>query len=436
MAKNWMKELARHFRKMRARYPNDKLILLFDLDSAILDLRHTAANVLRAYDRKHGTDVFADTDYTEIQRPLKPGQELDEKMEWPDGEPLLKGPKIPKEQAGKVRDWYDKYKWDRNIEVDFLRPHPAALDVVRWFQIQPNTFVACDTSRSEKLKGETLSALNQIGKPHRVEFHEDFLLIRGADSSQGAAKAGVQSVQQLQKRGYRVVAVIDGDQESLKAVSEIDFAGEILLLSWKSSPGTGLRTGFPMFLSGKAFDLVDLINEEALPRHIQYVWHGINNQANLQQFLGADIQWGEVDVRADNLSGHLFVRHDSLSQSPIQREEKILFLKDCLAKFVKFGKSVKLDYKRGLGEKQIDQTLDLVEKLGFEQQRLWHTGNIEDLREKGFRRIRKRHPRAIVQCTSNFLVPLVLGAPRKARGIVAMLKDWGVSRVSIDWRTD
>lgn len=434
MTKNWMKELARHYRKMRARYPDDKLLILFDLDSGILDMRHTAANVLKSFDRKHGTNVFVDTDYTEIRRPLKPGQTLDEKMKWPDGEPLLADSKIPKNQSKPIRDWYDKYKWDKNINVDFLRPHPGALDIVRWFQIQPNTFVACDTSRTKKLKRETLNALNRIGEPHQVRFSQELLLMRETTTGKGVAATRFRSIRHLQKRGYRIFAVVDSDQESLRAVSKIDPEKEILLLSFKTAPGTGLRTGFPMFFSGKTLNLVDLIDEKTLPQNIQYVWHGINNHANLKQFLGADIQWGEVDVRLDELSDQFFVRHDSLAESPIQREEETLLLKDCLSKFMKFDKSVKLDYK--LDRAHVDQVLDFVEKLGFDQERLWHTGNIEDLGEEGFRKIRKRHPRAIIQCTSNFLVPLVLGAPHKAKDIVAMLRDWGVNRVSIDWRTD
>jgi len=429
-----MNELARHYRKMRARYPDDKLVILFDLESGILDMRHMAANILRAYDRKHGTDVFIDTDYTGIHRPLEPGQKLDDKMEWPDGEPLIEGTKIPSSQARPVRDWYDKYKWDRTIDVDFLKPYPGALDVVRWFQLQKNTFVAFGTSRPEKLKEETLRALNYIGRPHQVEFHKDFLLMRPAAQVKESTKARVRSIQNLQKRGYRVFAMVDGDQDSLSTVSKINPKGEILLLSWRTPQGTGLRTGFPMFYSGKAFELVDLISEEMLPSSIQYVWHGINNTANLKQFLGTSIEWGEVDVRSDETSGQLFIRHDALSESPIERDEKILLLKECLKKFIKFNKSIKLDYK--VGGTQVNRVLDLVDELGFKQSQLWHTGNIEDLKEKGFKTIRKRQPKAIVQCTSNFLVPLVLGAPQKARDIVTMLQDWGVSRVSIDWRTD
>jgi len=37
--KSWMAELAAHYEKMRRRYPQDRLMLLFDIDGTILDMR-------------------------------------------------------------------------------------------------------------------------------------------------------------------------------------------------------------------------------------------------------------------------------------------------------------------------------------------------------------------------------------------------------------
>ena len=47
----WMKKLAQHYEKMRSIYPSDRLIVLFDIDGTILDMRHMVLSVLYSYDR-------------------------------------------------------------------------------------------------------------------------------------------------------------------------------------------------------------------------------------------------------------------------------------------------------------------------------------------------------------------------------------------------
>ncbi len=50
--------LASHYRRMRTEYPDDQLIVLFDVDGTIIDLRHMVLRLLRKYDQKHGTSYF------------------------------------------------------------------------------------------------------------------------------------------------------------------------------------------------------------------------------------------------------------------------------------------------------------------------------------------------------------------------------------------
>ena len=55
---SWMTELAHHAEAMRRRYPEERLILLFDIDGTILDSRSTVLQLLRLYDWTHGTSHF------------------------------------------------------------------------------------------------------------------------------------------------------------------------------------------------------------------------------------------------------------------------------------------------------------------------------------------------------------------------------------------
>ncbi len=55
---NWMKRLHTQYEKLRAQYPEDKLLILFDIDGTILDMRCMMLYVLKAYDEEHGTEYF------------------------------------------------------------------------------------------------------------------------------------------------------------------------------------------------------------------------------------------------------------------------------------------------------------------------------------------------------------------------------------------
>ena len=92
----------------------------------------------------------------------------------------------------------------------------------------------------------------------------------------------------FQKEGYRIFAMVDNEPDNLRAVSKIDPQQEILLLH-ADTIFESKRTKMPRrTVRGKAYDLIELISEKALPERIQFVWHGVNDKANLRQFLASD----------------------------------------------------------------------------------------------------------------------------------------------------
>ena len=55
---DWMRRLADHYARFRQGYPDDRLLIVFDIDGTILDLRYMVRYVLLDYDRAHGSDLF------------------------------------------------------------------------------------------------------------------------------------------------------------------------------------------------------------------------------------------------------------------------------------------------------------------------------------------------------------------------------------------
>ena len=47
---DWMRRLADHYARFRQGYPDDRLLIVFDIDGTILDLRYMVRYVLLDYD--------------------------------------------------------------------------------------------------------------------------------------------------------------------------------------------------------------------------------------------------------------------------------------------------------------------------------------------------------------------------------------------------
>ena len=53
-----MHRLRAHYEETLRRLPEHEILVLFDIDGTILDLRHMILHVLERYDREHDTDHF------------------------------------------------------------------------------------------------------------------------------------------------------------------------------------------------------------------------------------------------------------------------------------------------------------------------------------------------------------------------------------------
>lgn len=167
-----------------------------------------------------------------------------------------------------------------------------------------------------------------------------------------------------------------------------------------------------------------------LPATIQYVWHGVNDRANLRQFLGSPVQWAELDVNLGRDGQTLILRHDSYAELPEWAGEDPLPLDEALAPLNDAGKSIKLDFK--IGGVWIDAALVLLDRHHVYPRRLWFNADLALLPAERTRALSLRYPGAIIQVPLNSVLPLD-PLPESWFSTVADLTAAGINRWSIGW---
>lgn len=418
MAK-WMKKLALHYDNMRSRYPEDKLLILFDIDGTILDMRHMIFHVLKSYDRLHSTGYLDDLRFSDIRNHENQVAPLLEKLGIPSG------------KAEEINRWYLDTRWTSNAILESHRPFSGVMEVMRWFQIQPNTYVGLNTGRPEEIRSETLCSLNRLGEEYKVSFSNDLLYMNFDGWNQRIEESKVNGVRRFQEAGYRVFAFVDNEPANLDAVSRECGDDDILLLH-ADTIFHSKRNRLPRrSVSGKTYDLTELAHEPALPQHIQFVWHGVNDEANLRQFLASNVVWGEMDVRSDPSQKDAILRHDSFDTTPASEGERFIHLQEALEAINRFGKSIKLDLKEN--GSTLAGVLKIVKAVDMDDSRLWINSEIEVLGEEGFRAAASAFPNAILQCSIDFIAPLIVVLPEKANELLQTFAGWGINRFSLDW---
>ncbi len=411
---NWMRTLADHYAAARRRFPADDLMVVFDIDGTILDMRHMVRHVLLGYDRAHGSEHFyglciEDVDVHENQL-----------------EPLLLRLGLADEVRRDVLRWYLEQRWTSAAILASHRPFQGVMDIIRWFQLQPRTFVGLNTGRPDAIRRETLDSLNALGREYRVRFADELLHMNPGTWEQGVQHNKVRALRRFREQGFRVIAAVDNEPSNLAAMAQADAAGEILFLHAETLFESGRRE-IPRTVGGSSYDITGLVREQDVPKHVQLVWQSVNDRASLGALLGSTIHWGQCNLRRDPL-GRLVLRRDPFRQRPWRRRGEDLLLQDCLREYTRAEKSLEIDLEDA---ELLDEVLAAMS--GFPPERLCFSGRIEDLGEHGFRRISSSLPGAILQCPIDFLCPMLLGAPDNAREILEMLGRWGVKRLSLSW---
>ena len=132
---------------------------------------------------------------------------------------------LPTAVAERAYRWYLEQRWRSEAVLAAHRPYQGVLDVIRWFQIQPDTSVALNTGRPEHLREETLQSLNALGEEYRVEFSSELLHMNRRGWEEGVEATKVAALADFRRAGYRVFAVVDNEPDNIQAMADADTAG-------------------------------------------------------------------------------------------------------------------------------------------------------------------------------------------------------------------
>jgi phosphoglycolate phosphatase-like HAD superfamily hydrolase len=410
-----MRSLSEHYERARRRNPSDELCVVFDIDGTILDLRHLVVHVLLAYDRSRGTDHFRGVVAHDITH------------HEDDIDDVLASLAVPSIVRGDVAGFYRTHLWDRGSVLAASRPFEGVFGVIRWFQLQPRTHIALNTGRAQRMREHTLESLNTLGAAYRVRFEPDLLFTANADQDVPSSK--VAAIDELRRRGQRVVAVIDNEPENLRAMAAADPAGEILFLH-ADTIFNSQRLHQDRLVAGRDYRLRELVPERSFLSRVEFVWHGVNDAVNLDRFLSSEVRWAEIDVRRDPL-GRLVLRHDGFDETPWRRDEPRLLVADAIRALAGAKRSVKLDLKED--GSTLTEAIDLVDASRLGDDRVWFNAELPTLQQHGFESLRERFPGSTISAPVDFLAPLLLASETAADHALRLLHDWGLSRLSLRW---
>lgn len=238
----WMKRLAKQHRIGRALFPGERLMVVFDIDDTILDLRHMILHVLSAFDEHCHTGYFRNIALEDIGV----GEFEVSRMMAELG--------IAEHVRSSVLNWFGEHAWSGPVIRDGHRPFPGVMDVIGRLQGQAQTFVGLNTGRPETMRKETLLCLNGIGTAHGVFFSDRLLFMNPHGQGAGIPESKVEGIGYFQDMGFRVVAFVDNEPENLEAVSAFDREGDILLLHADTVYSSGKDRVPEHAVSGNIYD--------------------------------------------------------------------------------------------------------------------------------------------------------------------------------------
>lgn len=409
--KDWMERLAYQYKKYRMIYPNDKLMIVFDIDGTILDMRFLILHVLKEFDKNHGTSHFKDIRTSDIDFHEDHISSLLDKLN------------IKQEDQEVILSNYESLLISSTAVLEAHRPFRGVLDVIRWFQLQPNTYVGLNTGRPESLRFNTLNALNNLAKEYRVVFRDDLLFMKPDSPQSEIIRSKCQGIEHFKNMGYRVFAMVDNEPEILHAIHQANEEKDILLLHADTifkSQNTFISGNVA---KGKFYNLSKLITHRDLPKHIQFVWKWDYTNEGLEYFLNSPIHWVELDL-------HRFQSHrynkTNFNNSNSMLIKYISILKEH-NKCIKFDINEKIFFSENIK--------NILEDCGIDHSNLWFHGDINDPGLEMFRALRSMYPESIISCPVDIISAYMGQYSLQAKEILSIFQGNGINRFSLNWRT-
>ena len=163
------------------------------------------------------------------------------------------------------------------------------MEVMRGFEIQPGTSVGINTARPEYMRADTLRSLNDLGGEFKIQFRDELVYMSPYPWDQDIGSAKCEGIRYFQDIGYRVVAFVDNEPANLEAVAPMERSEGVLLLH-ADTLFVSARSRLPITtISGDRYEITELASPEAIPRHVQFVWHGVHDESGLERFMDSGI---------------------------------------------------------------------------------------------------------------------------------------------------
>ncbi|MCI0713479.1 MAG: HAD family hydrolase [Chloroflexi bacterium] len=211
-----MEQLTNHIHHIRQQHSDDHLMVVFDIDGTILDMRYMVQNVLRAFDQEHHTRLFHQLTVDDITF-------HENQLEF-----FIKSLALEAWEKEHLQNWYLANRWTSRFVQSGHRAFPRILESIRWLKQQPDVEVGLNTGRPEHIREDTLKCLNALAADYDFSFSNDLLHMNPGDWEEQVVYHKVAGINYFQRKGYRVVTFIDNEPANLAAVAEYD--ASILLL--------------------------------------------------------------------------------------------------------------------------------------------------------------------------------------------------------------
>lgn len=411
---NRVDNLASHYEAALRKYPGDRFLLVCDIDGTVLDMRQAIRSTLLEFDVRNGTRYFESVSLTDVDGNEESLQNLFERLQIPSAVRLAAG----FECAGTALS-----------EETILSAHRrfnGILDLIRWFQSQPDTYVALLTARPERSRVDTRRILSVLEKQYSVQFPDHLIYMKPCEPKQPIWESKVNGIKHFAQAGFHVFAAIDSKSENLRAMRKANPGTEILLLQTEDVEKL-LEQQMGGWSRRRAFQPEVLSPEAAPSGPVCFIWDwkDMAEEAFLR-FLSSNIQWIKVDA------GFFFPDSDQGRFACARGKADLDFFLTLIRKHNK-----KLNISLPEDGLSLGRIMAVISDYDFEDFNLWFSGGHRrghrDL--KIFKMLARLYPCSIREYSLDSLVLMIEADPTAAKKILKELAHEGIGIFSFDWRT-
>ena len=245
-----MKSLHLHYNKLRKIYPEDNLIIVFDIDGTIIDTREIILYLLKKFDKENNKMYFQKINLEGITFHETESDRLKE---------LFYTCKVPIEEIDGILAWYKSNFWNSITMLESNLPFSGVFEIIKWIQCQPNTFIGLNTGRSENIRKDTLLSLNNLGKRFNITIQNQLLFMNQGENVPDSKVRGLQYFEEL---GYKVICMVDNEPGNLERIQE-NFCinnSNVLLLHADTIFISNFEKPSNLIISGKDYSLSELVS--------------------------------------------------------------------------------------------------------------------------------------------------------------------------------